>query len=111
MAVLSNYGFEYVECDELSVRQQIDIFQHAGYVIGIHGAGLTNIIFRQDRPLKVLEIFSADYWNPCYYWLCVQYGFDYFSQVGSKTAAAGTSTGNFTLDIQELERQIVEMIQ
>lgn len=109
-AVLDKYEFAYVECDELSVRQQIDVFQHAGYVIGIHGAGLTNIIFRQDRPLKLLEIFSAQYLNPCYYWLCVQYGFDYFGLVGSKPPEAG-STGNFTVDISELESQIIAMLR
>ena len=108
--LLRKYDFEQVEGDELSMREQLDIFQHAGYVIGIHGAGLTNIVFRQDRPLKVLEIFSADYWNPCYYWLCVQYGFDYYSQVGSATPLASTSIGNFTLDIAELEWQILAML-
>jgi hypothetical protein len=108
--VLAKYDFDYVECDDLSVREQIDIFQHAGCVIGIHGAGLTNIIFRQDRPLKLLEIFSAQYLNPCYYWLCVQYGFDYFGLVGSKPAEVG-SIGNFTVDIEEFENQINAMLR
>ncbi len=109
-AVLDKYEFAYVECDELSVRQQVDVFQHAGYVIGIHGAGLTNIIFRQDRPLKLLEIFSAQYLNPCYYWLCVQYGFDYFGLVGSKPPETG-SIGNFTIDIAEFENQLIAMLR
>lgn len=109
IAVLDKYQFQYVECDNLSVRQQIDLFQHAAYVIGIHGAGLTNIIFRQDRPMKLLEIFSGQYWNPCYYWLCVQYGFDYFSLVGSKPVETG-SIGNFTVDINEFESQIRAML-
>lgn len=109
-AVLTKYEFAYIECDDLSVRQQIDVFQHVAYVVGIHGAGLTNIIFRQDRPLKLLEIFSAQYLNPCYYWLCVQYGFDYFGLVGSKPPETG-SMGNFTIDIEEFENQLASMLR
>lgn len=108
--LLARYEFDYIECDELSVRQQLDLFQHAAYVAGIHGAGLTNIIFRRGRPMKLLEIFSADFWNPCYYSLCTQYGYDYYSVVGSATSQPGTSIGNFTLDIAELEQRLLAML-
>jgi hypothetical protein len=108
---LDRHSFAYVECDDLTVRQQIDLFQHAAYVVGIHGAGLTNIAFRRGRPMKLLEIFSADYSNPCYYWLCTQYGFNYYSLVGSATHLPGSNVGNFEVNIQELESQLLEMLQ
>jgi hypothetical protein len=110
LEVLKKYDFDYVECDDLSVRQQIDVFQHAGCIIGIHGAALTNIIYRRDRPMKLLEIFSADFMNPCYYSLCLQYEFEYFGLVGTKPIADGTNSGNFLIDVNEFERQVSVML-
>ncbi|HYC86699.1 MAG TPA: glycosyltransferase family 61 protein, partial [Chryseosolibacter sp.] len=41
--VCRKYGIEVVDCDKLSPAQQIEIFANAGFIAGIHGAGLTNI--------------------------------------------------------------------
>lgn len=110
LEVLKKYDFDYVECEELSVRQQIDIFQHAEYVVGVHGAALTNIIYRRDRPMKLLEIFPADFMNPCYYSLCLQYDFEYFGLVGTKSITQGTNANNFLIDVNEFEYQISVML-
>jgi hypothetical protein len=107
--VLIKYDFIYTDCDDLNLLQQIEVFQHAAYVIGVHGAGLTNIVYRQGRPMKLLEIFSAKFWNPCYYLLCVQYQYDYFGLVGSEPSEDGM--GNFSIDIQEFENQILLMVR
>ncbi len=44
-AVLRQHGFMILETELLSAREQIQIFAGAQSVLGVHGAGLTNILF------------------------------------------------------------------
>jgi hypothetical protein len=45
VTVLDAYGFETVASEDLSIREQIDLFAEAEAVLGVHGAGLTNAVF------------------------------------------------------------------
>ena len=53
-------GFEVIELEGLSLKQQIEIFYQAKLIIGTHGAGFTNLIFASN-DLVFLEIFSKKY--------------------------------------------------
>jgi capsular polysaccharide biosynthesis protein/tetratricopeptide (TPR) repeat protein len=44
-AMLLACGFEVVRPEELTVREQIDLFSRASHIIGASGAGLTNMLF------------------------------------------------------------------
>ena len=52
---LKNKGFKIIRLSNYSLKKQISIFKYCNYVIGPHGAGMTNLIFCQKRT-KVLEI-------------------------------------------------------
>ncbi len=80
-------GFEIVEPGSLVQTEQERIFSEARQVIGVHGAGLTNIVFRRNLPLSVLEIFPENLIPPHYFWLAREYGFDY------ETLVAGPERG------------------
>jgi len=55
-AALAPLGFERYELSDMSVRQQIELFQQAEFVIGPHGAGFVNMIFsRPGTKAIVLE--------------------------------------------------------
>lgn len=75
-------GYTIIDSEELSVVEQFEIFSRATHVIGIHGAGLTNCIFRRGQHLRITEIFPSDGIPPHYYWLAHEYGFDYDVLVG-----------------------------
>lgn len=108
--VLRKYNFDLIDCDNLTVQEQIEVFRAASHVIGIHGAGLTNIMYREGSPMKLLEIFSDKYFNPCYYWLCLQYGYEYTGIVGAATDSSGGSLGTFTIDVMDFEAKIIRML-
>lgn len=76
-------GFDIVDTDHLNLQEQMDLFHSADIVMGIHGAAFTNIIFRQGMPLHVIEIFPENFLNPCFYWMSMQFGYDYSALSGS----------------------------
>ncbi|WAS03890.1 glycosyltransferase family 61 protein [Gloeomargaritales cyanobacterium VI4D9] len=69
----------YVPCwlEDLSFLEQVSLFSQAKRVIGLHGAGLTNIAWCPPGA-RVLEIFPSES-IPSYYWvLASQVGVDYY---------------------------------
>lgn len=81
MPVLDRHGFRYVLAEGKSLEEQIALFANASHVIGIHGAALTNIMFRRGKPLKFMELYSDCHLDPFYYWICVHYGFAYAAMI------------------------------
>ena len=81
-AMLSERGFESVDCGKMSVKEQANIFGSAEVVVGAHGAALTNLVF--CRPgTRVVELFSPAYVNPCYRDLCVAAGLRHAAVIGN----------------------------
>jgi capsular polysaccharide biosynthesis protein len=53
---LQQYGFETYQLENLTIKDQVELFNSASVVIGQHGAGLTNLLYSSDA--KVIEIFA-----------------------------------------------------
>jgi len=66
-AFLTHEGFETVFLEGMSIREQILLFQSAEFVIGTHGAGLTNLLFCEPGT-KVLEFMPSVEMRP-FFWL------------------------------------------
>ena len=81
-AMLSERGFESVDCGKMSVQEQANIFGSAEVVVGAHGAALTNLVFCRPGTL-VVELFSPAYVNPCYRDLCVAAGLRHAAVIGN----------------------------
>ena len=79
--LLENYGFQKVKMDSMSVVEQAMFVSEAEAVVGIHGAGLTNIVFCSPGT-KVVEIFSPLYCTNSYFVISNQCGLDYSCFVG-----------------------------
>lgn len=58
-------GFIFLNLDSVPVKDQISFFRRAKTIIGVHGAGMANLIF--SNRCKVIEIFQQDKVNACYY--------------------------------------------
>jgi len=61
------YGFDYIECDKLTVIEQIQLFRQVEAVVGLHGAGLTNILFMPKDgfllELQNIHRSKPEYWS------------------------------------------------
>ena len=79
--ILNNYGFQSVTMDSMSVVEQAAMLSEAEVVVGVHGAGLTNIVFCSPGT-KVVEIFSPLYCTNSYFVMSNQCNLDYFCLAG-----------------------------
>lgn len=105
-SIARDSGFEIVDTDLLSFPEQIKIFGETRYLIGIHGAGLTNILFRKNAPMSILELLPYDYIQPHYFWLAKGIGHTYSCQVGS-ASALNTS---FNIDPVIFRKKVTELL-
>ncbi len=66
--LLKNKGFEILTLANYSFRDQVCIFKNAEFIVGLHGAGFTNLIFSRPKT-KVIE-------------LCTRHSGNIFSNLG-----------------------------
>ena len=74
--VLDDHGIVSVEPETLSVREQIRLFSGVELIVGVFGAGLTNMIFAEDASL--LEIKPPNTQHTVYYVLANESVLDYY---------------------------------
>ncbi|HVW98172.1 MAG TPA: glycosyltransferase family 61 protein [Mucilaginibacter sp.] len=95
--LVKTHGYEVIDNDLLSFEEQFYLYKSVSHVIAIHGAGLTNLLFRYPLELRLLEIFPAELIPPHYYWLCNEMGFTYSCVIGKKSI-----NGKFYLNPDDL---------
>jgi capsular polysaccharide biosynthesis protein len=78
---LSNYGFTAVYLEEYSFAMQVALLSNAEFIVAPHGAGLSNLVWCTPGT-KVLEIFSPNYVNVCFWAISNQVGLEYFYLIG-----------------------------
>ena len=83
--VLEQHRFQIVLAEELTYKQQVQLFYNAMYIIAPHGAGLTNILF--SKQCKVWELHPADQVKSHYFMLCKALEFSYEYTIGTTSDA------------------------
>jgi capsular polysaccharide biosynthesis protein len=77
----SDKGFFVYNSDEISFKEAKHLFMQAKLIIGIHGAGLTNVIFAPST-CKLIELAPAKFKNKdkaadCFQELCIACNIQY----------------------------------
>lgn len=99
---LAIHGFKRYFLEELSITEQIELFYDADYVIGVHGAGLVNLIFSSE--INVLEIFPTSYVMTHYYYLSKSLNHTYrYCCCDSK---GGKNVPSFAVDPEKLLKKL-----
>lgn len=82
-AVLTGFGFRTVATEGLTVAEQAALFAGAEIVVGLHGAGLANLMF--CRPgTQVVELLPANAAVATYHLLARQAGLHHHPLVGTE---------------------------
>lgn len=74
---LQRYGFEEVTLSGRPLLEQVNLFAHAEWIVGLHGAGLVNIIYCNPRT-RVFEIQPPSGGTINFARLGVQFDLDYY---------------------------------
>lgn len=107
LPLLAKRGFERIFAEELSYAEQVALFRETQYLVGLHGAGLTNMLHAEAAELRVLEILTETYLMPHYYWLSQTVGaLHYDALVGSPL----NWRGNYRVDPAALEQRLDAML-
>lgn len=105
--VLAAYGFEKVYFERLSFFEQIQLMHETTVLLGVHGAGMTNMFFLQDGA-KVLEMLYEEHQVHCYFWLASCFELPYFFIPCLCTEPEKTSHSDMKVDT-DLLRQIIDL--
>jgi len=77
IARLARYGFESVDPATLPWPEQVAVMRDCRVLVGAHGAGMTNMMFRGEAPMDVIELFTRALFPPHYYWMADVLGYRY----------------------------------
>lgn len=110
--ILVKYEFEIVETENMSLSDQVLLFQSAKELISIHGAGNINIIF-SDESLKFLEIIPASRIACQYYWLSKTVKISYYDCIlgGNLEMSSNEDKTSFILEPLKLENAIIALLK
>ena len=120
--VCRRYGFEAVDTAGMRLEEQVSLFSSTRFLIGIHGAGLFNIIYRKNAPLSLLELqppLSYGVPDPRapkvpyaqFFWWTHELGFGYDLLLGSEVPGLEpTPYQPFSVDAAAVEAKIRRML-
>lgn len=83
LELLNKLGFITVYFEKMSMLEKVALMSRAEVVIGVCGAGLTNLVFANPGT-KVIEIFAPNYIHFTYYILSHHLGLEYYYLVGDR---------------------------
>lgn len=109
--ILKKYDFDFLCMEDFSFWDQVRLFSSTKYLISIHGAALTNMLFMPEGS-KVLEIRKeGDDSNLCYFSLASALGIDYYYQFGRVTnGEKHIHHANLEIDIELFEQNILLLL-
>ena len=107
--VLQKYAFEVIDAAEMNIDEQIEAFSKVRYLIANHGAGTTNILFRGNRPLSVLELYHKNCMNYDHKRMCEEMGYQWDALEGEM--GSGTPFhADYSISADALEQKIIGML-
>jgi hypothetical protein len=101
--ILNRYGFATIDSSKISFPDQVAIFSSTEVLIAVHGAGLTNILFRNGQILKVLELFPNNEYLPFHY-IMLSKMFNYEYQAIQGRQGLQKDFGGFYVDPVQIEK-------
>ncbi len=103
--LLAHHEVAFFDPQQHSLREQVDTVSQASLLIGAHGAGLTNMMFRRRAPCKVIELLNPSWCGPHYYLMAKQRGFDYHWVLNKNECSA--KQASVEADLEAIEQLLM----
>ena len=107
--ILHKHGWESMFMEDLTLADQVRLMAESTAIGGLHGAGLTNMLFMPAGG-QVLEVrFRGDAHNNCYFSLASALEHEYWYLLADFVSGTDVHVGNVKLDADALDRVLGEM--
>lgn len=112
LALMKNKGFTTVFCEEMSFKEQVDLFSKTACLVSNHGAGLSNMLFMSSGT-SVLELRKkTDDHNNCYFSLASALNLNYYYLLCEPLNKTEDShTADLIVNTDELLEQVEEIVK
>ena len=104
--LLQEFGFEKVYFEDFTFLEQIRLMRETGFFLGVHGAGMTNMLFLQEDA-KVIELLNETYGDLCYFRLASCLGLPYFCAPCTGISQELANQSNMVIDIALLRELVM----
>lgn len=108
--MFEEFGWKIVYLEDYSFSEQVGFFATAIAVAGVHGAGLTHLLFcKPDAPC--LELFHPHYLNPCFWKISAIRNAPYYWLVDESSSVLakrndGANVSNLHINLDALSRSL-----
>jgi capsular polysaccharide biosynthesis protein len=104
--LIFKYGFEIYVLDKLSLQEQINLFNNSSIIIGVHGAGLTNMLFCSPES-TIIELGTKSFKNVTYWIQANNLQLNYhIVYCESDTPECDSQNFNISVNLELLEKHI-----
>jgi capsular polysaccharide biosynthesis protein len=105
-----SFEFEIVEFETLSFAEQLQLLSNTGILAGVHGAGLTNMIFMPDQSTVFELTTRVNGENYYYYSLSNTLSHKYYYQVCAAEKDEVVQEANLFVNIKKLKHNLTIML-
>jgi len=106
--ILDRYNYQIIYPEDLSFSEQSKIFSKAKVLAGLHGGGLTNIIYLKDNGILFEIRREDDADNNCYFTLASELGYKYY-YLNSQKLGNDLYIDNVNIDIKDFEKILIKI--
>jgi hypothetical protein len=102
---LGRAGFDAVRTEEMTFAEQVALASRTEILVGVHGAGLTNMLFMPEGA-HVVELANPRYPSPAFYALAAALGLRYWLVRGKPREERGPDSLDVEVDPRDVEAVI-----
>jgi len=112
--LINCYGFEVVDFSDYPIAEQVQLAANTQIMVGMHGAGLTNVLF-MPKGTKLVEFRrNGLHYTHCYWHLAAAVGIDYSLVFGEPDDESKYLEGegcNLYIPIDDLKRVLNKVLK
>lgn len=112
MSLLTKYGFVVIYLEELSFEKQVELMQHAEFIIGSTGAAWTNLIFVNSgiKALTWIAKESGDFAGYSSLAHHVDIQLDFITYTAGNQDSRGLYFSPYTIDCKMIEKWVIDNV-